>query len=146
MVKAAHRITMTVLDKDEYLKNIIEIGLDRGWKAKRRYFDKRAKAQGFYVLFVRKPIRIIYVGKTRGPTMDFATRLYRHATIAASRNSKVYRALKGAEQETGGPILASLVTTEQIRRLFDGEKLGDEAMIDAYEQVLIHLLKPEIQE
>jgi len=142
----AEKIAITVLNKTEYLKNPVEIGLDKGWTNKSGGFDQRVKAQGVYILHVSAPLQIIYVGKTRGPTMDFATRLYRHATKSASGNSKVYRALKKAERETGGPILVSLVTTEQIRGLFEGKRLEDGAMVDVYEQVLIHLLRPEVQE
>ena len=78
--------------------------------------------------------------------MDFATRLYRHATKSGSRNSKVYQALKQAELERGGPILASLVTTNQLTDLFEGMQLQDADRIDIYEQVLIHFLKPEVQD
>jgi len=140
----AQKMIISVLNKNDYLKNPIEIGLDKDWKVKRRNFDQRVKAQGVYILHVSTPLRIIHVGETRGPTMDFATRLYRHATKSASSNSKVYQALKKAKQETGGPILVSLVTTEQIGGLFEGKQSEDEAMVDIYEQVLIHLLKPEV--
>lgn len=142
----AEKIVISVLNKNEYLKNPIEIGLDKNWIRKSRDFDHKVKAQGVYILHVSSPPRIIYVGKTRGLTMDFATRLYRHATKSASGNSKVYQALKKAERETGGPILVSLVTTEQIRGFFEGKPLDNDAIIDVYEQVLIHLLRPEVQE
>ena len=142
----AEKIIINVLNKNEYLKNPIEIGLDKDWTNKSRIFDQRVEAQGVYIVHISTPLRIIYVGKTRGPTMDFATRLYRHATKSASSNSKVYRALKKAEQETGGPILVSLIATEKIRSSFEGKKLEDAAMIDLYEQTLIHLVRPEVQE
>jgi len=139
-------ITLSILDKSEYLKNPIEIGLEKDWVNKSRSFDQRMKSQGIYILHVSLPPRIIYVGKTRGPTMDFATRLYRHATKSGSSDSKVYRTLKKIQQETGKPILVALIPLEKIRTLFEGKLLEDAAMIDIYEQVLIHLLKPEIQE
>jgi len=139
-------ITISVLNRDEYLASPIEIGLDKDWVNKSRNFDERMKSQGIYVLHTPTPLRIFYVGKTRGPTMDFHTRLYRHATKPASSDSKVYRALKKMEKENGKPILVALITLEQIRSLFKGKQLEDAAMIDIYEQVLIHLLKPEIQE
>lgn len=122
----------------------MEIGLDNDWKVKRRKMDKRINAKGVYVLYVSNPLRIIHVGQTRGPTMDFGTRLYRHATKSASSDSRVYRTLKETEQENGGPILVSLLTTLQIRSFFEGEGLEDEAIIDIYEQVAIHLLNPEV--
>lgn len=140
-------IVVAILEKDEYLRNPIEIGLDKDWTNKSRDFDRRMKAQGVYVIHISTPPRIIYVGKTRGPTMDFAARLYRHCVESASGYyPKVYRALKRVKEETGDPILVSLITTEQLRGLFKGTQLEDAAMIDIYEQVLIHLLKPEIQE
>lgn len=139
-------IIINILNKNEYLENPIEIGLDRDWVNKSRNFDRRMKSQGIYILHVSIPPRVIYIGKTRGPTMDFATRLYRHATKAASGDSKVYRVLKKIKRETGKPILVALLTLEQVRSLFEGKSLEDAAMIDIYEQLLIHLLKPEIQE
>ena len=142
----SEKIVIRILNRNEYLRRPIEIGLDKDWTKKSRYFNQRVKSQGAYILHVSNPLRIIYVGKTRGPTMDFATRLYRHATKSASSNSRVYRTLKKVERETRGPILVSLVTTEQIRSFFEGKPLEDDAMVDIYEQVLIHLLEPEIQE
>jgi len=140
-------ISVSIMDKNEYLKNPIEIGIDKDWTKKSVKFDERMKMQGIYVFHVSKPQRIIYVGKTRGPTMDFKTRLYRHATESASQSSpRVYRKLKKIKEETGSPILVSLLTTEKIRSLFKGKPLKDSAMIDICEQLLIHLLKPEIQE
>jgi hypothetical protein len=82
-----------------------------------------------------------------GETMNFRTRLYRHATKSASQsNSKVYEKLKKLQGETGDPILVSLVSVAEIRKLFKGKPLRDAAIIDIYEQVLIHFLKPEVQE
>lgn len=79
----------------------------------------------------------------RYPTMDFRTRLYRYATENASQSSpKVYKTLKKTKEETGSPILVSVLTTEQIRSLFKGKQLEDSAIIDIYEQIMIHLLKP----
>jgi hypothetical protein len=140
-------ITINVLKKNEYLKDPIEIGLDRDWSKKSVNFDERMKKQGVYILHILSPQRIIYVGKTRGPTMSFQIRLYRHATESASQsNPRVYRMLKKIKEETESPTHVSLVTTEQIRSLFKGKPMEDPAMVDIYEQVLIHLLKPEIQE
>jgi len=139
-------ITLSVLNKNEYLASPIEIGLDKDWVNKSRNFDQRMKSQGIYLLHVSMPPRIIYVGKTRGSTMDFATHLYRHATKSGSSDSKVYRTLKKIQQETGKPILVGLVALEKIRTFFKGKPVEDSAMIDIYEQVLIHSLKPEVQE
>jgi len=140
-------ITISILDKEEYLVNPIKIGLDKDWVKKSTDFDRRMKMQGIYIFHVSTPLRIIYIGKTRGPTMDFKTRLYRHATESASQsNPRIYRVLKKVKEENRGPILVSLITTEQIRSLFKGKPLEDSAMIDIYEQALIHLLKPEEQE
>lgn len=142
----SEKIVISILNKNEYLKKPIEIGLDNEWVKKSRYFDQRVKAQGVYILHFSNPPQVIYIGKTRGPTMNFTIRLYRHATKTASNSSRVYRTLKKVERETGGPILVSLVTTEQIRSFFEGKPLGDDAMVDICEQVLIHLLKPELQQ
>ena len=140
----SRKIIINVPRKEEHLKNPIEMGLDDDWKIKRRKMDLRINAKGVYILYVTNPLRIIHVGKTRGPTMDFGTRLYRHATKSASRNSNVYQILKKVELETGGPILVSLLPTQKIRNFFDNKELEDDAVIDIYEQVTIHLLKPEM--
>ncbi len=113
---------------------------------KSKYFDERMKMQGLYIFHFCDPLRIIYVGKTRGPTMNFRTRLYRHATESASQsNPKVYLKLKKINKETGKPIFVSIITTIELRNLFAGTRLDDGAIIDVYEQLLIHLLRPEIQ-
>lgn len=143
----AQELVITVLGVSEYLANPLEIGLDEDWVNKSRNFDSRMKSKGVYVLHVENPLKIIYIGKTSGPTMDFHTRLYRHATKSASQSSpRVYRMLKEIKKETGSPILVSLITKEQIRGLFKGKSLGDTAMIDIYEQVAIHLLRPKMQQ
>jgi hypothetical protein len=140
-------IVINVLKKDEYLTDPIEIGLDKDWVVKSVNFNEKMRMQGIYIFHTLSPQRIIYVGKTRGPTMDFHTRLYRHATESASQsNPRVYRTLKRIKEETGSPIHVSLITTKQIRSLFRGKSMEDAAMIDICEQVLIHSLKPEIQE
>jgi len=134
---------VTILDKDEYLKNSCEIGLDEEWKKKSPMFDERLNEKGVYIIHM--PARIVYIGKTRGPTMDFRTRLYRHATKAASSNSTVYQTLKVAK-EKGEQIFVALLPIDRIRRLYRGKDLTNEMIVDTYEQVLIHALKPEIQD
>lgn len=139
-------IVIKILDRIDYLKNPMEIGLDEKWKRKSVDFGDRMKMQGIYIFHVSMPQRIIYVGKTRGETMDFHTRLYRHATKSASQsNPKVYEKLRKIQEDMGCPILVSLITIAEIRDLFKGKPLEDAAMIDIYEQVLIHFLKPEVQ-
>ncbi|KON33011.1 MAG: hypothetical protein AC479_05965 [miscellaneous Crenarchaeota group-6 archaeon AD8-1] len=135
---------ITILNRDKCIENPVEIGLDKDWKVKVRHFDKRFLMKGIYILHFADPLRIIYVGKTRGSTMDFNTRIYRHATEAASRGSQVYQKLKEINKETGKPVLVSLITTNQLRTLFRGKTLKDSAMIDIYEQILIHSLHPEL--
>ena len=141
-----NQVIIEILDKEKCLENSLEIGLDKEWTMKSRHFDKRMKMQGLYVFHFSDPLRIIYVGKTRGSTMDFQTRLYRHATEAASQsNPKVYLRLKKISKETGKQILVSLIATDQLRSFFNGTNLSDAAIIDIYEQLLIHFLRPEIQ-
>lgn len=95
----SNKISIQILDRDEYLKKPLEIGLDKNWKAKNRYFDQRFYMKGIYILHFSDPIRIIYVGKTRGATMDFKTRLYRHATESGSQGSQVYQKLEEISKE-----------------------------------------------
>jgi len=90
----AQKIIVTTLNKEEYLKDPLEIGLDKDWTKKSQRFDQRVKSQGVYIIHISAPTRVLYIGRTRGRMMDFAMRLYRHATKAASGNSKTYQALK----------------------------------------------------
>jgi hypothetical protein len=136
-------IIVSVLDRDEYLKNPIEVGLDKDWGEKSRNFDNRMRAQGVYILHTVNPSRIIYIGKARGKNLR--GRIHDHCVKSADPHSqKVYQALKKAK-ETEGQIFASLITTEQIPSYFKGKNLKDAAMIDIYEQVLIHLLETKIK-
>lgn len=139
------KILIKLQPMQQYLENSIEFKLDSQWN--RKALGQRAGDKGIYILFTQIPNRIIYVGKTRGATMDFATRLYRHATKSASQNSKVYRKLKEC-QETGQAIKVSLLTSSQVKIHFDTKNLNltESAMIDILEQVLIHYLQPEIQD
>ena len=110
---------------------------------------KNAKQIGIYIIFTQTPERCIYVGKTRGNQMDFATRLYRHATMAASQNGKVYRKLKEILQKEPEKIInIALINSEDVKGHFNLNNcnLSKSAMIDIFEQVLIHYLHPEIQD
>ena len=141
MVEEIH---IKLLNSRVCLEKPQEIGLDENWKVKSRFFDDRMKLQGLYIFHTTNPLKVIYVGKTRGSSMDFKTRLYRHATKSASQsNPKVYQKLKQITSEGQKQIFVSLITTEQIRDCFSGKQLSDEAIIDTYEQLLIHSLNPE---
>ncbi|MBI4727454.1 GIY-YIG nuclease family protein [candidate division TA06 bacterium] len=47
----------------------------------------------------QKNKNVLYVGKTKGAKMNFATRLYRHISKKASNNSNVYRCLKASTKK-----------------------------------------------
>ncbi len=131
---------------EEYLANSVALQLDKQWD--RDAIGRRAGQKGIYIIFTQNPTRIIYIRKTRGAKMDFATRRYRHATKAASSNSKVYRELKKTSKESSCPIRVALITTRTARNHFSGESIdfNEAAMIDTLEQVLIHYLHPKVQE
>ena len=129
----------------EYIKERCNLKLDKKWS--REDLGERAKQKGVYIIFTTKPKEIIYVGKTRGKRMDFATRLYRHVSARASSNSRVYRKLKGIDRKGVG-IKVSLINSIEIEKYFSSneKKLSDKAIIDIFEQVLIHYLHPTIQD
>lgn len=80
--------------------------------------------------------------------MDFATRLYRHATEKASQNGKVYRKLIEISNGEKKLIKVTLLDSDDVKKHFkmiDGG-LSKSGMIDIFEQVLIHHLHPEIQD
>lgn len=125
-----------------YLANPINLRLDNQWS--RDALGQKASQKGIYIIFI-EPERIIYVGKTRGATMDFATRLYRHVSKTASQNSRVYQKLIKVYKR-GKSIKVALINIGSIREHFSTKDVNfdDAAMIDILEQVLIHYLKPEI--
>jgi hypothetical protein len=99
------------------------------------------KARGVYVIHSRGAV--LYVGKTSKTEMDFHTRLYRHATESASGNSYVYQHLWALKD-----VKVTLLGPEAVRWHFERSpvKLGLAAMIDVLEQVLIHYLRPPLNE
>ncbi|MCJ7577739.1 MAG: hypothetical protein MUO91_04745 [candidate division Zixibacteria bacterium] len=131
--------------KREYSRQPIEIELDNNWKRKRKEYPEIVKRKGVYVLYVKNSPEILYIGKTGGETMDFATRLYRHATKSASRNSKVYQDLKRIKGK-GKRIYAGLIDVERIKTFFSGKKFSNLGYIDVFEQVAIHFFNPKLQQ
>jgi hypothetical protein len=118
--------------------------LDEQWKRKRKDFPDAAKKKGVYVLYSEKPRDILYVGKTGGETMDFATRLYRHATISGSQDSRVYKELKKVNDRRKR-IHAALIDVSWIRTFFSEKELSTSGYIDIFEQIAIRFLRPRLQ-
>jgi len=85
--------------------------------------QKRARKKGVYIISTQEPEKIIYVGKTRGPTMYFAKRLRRHAQKGASGNSKVYKKLKEISDQDR-PLKVTLIDIEKVKRTFRNGKCG----------------------
>lgn len=141
------QIEISLQDQDFYHSDPVELKLDDNWN--RDALGVKAKKKGVYIFFSQFPSHCIYVGKTRGASMDFATRLYRHATKAASQNGKVYRKLKEISSGESKKIInVRLLDSEDVKKhfkLFNG-RLSESAMIDILEQALIHHLHPEIQD
>jgi len=140
------KIEVALQTRENYLSTPVELKLDDQWD--RSTLGQKARQKGIYILFTQMPERIIYVGKTRGSSMDFATRLYRHATEAASQNGKVYRKLKEICCEPSVIIKVALINTDSVKQHFriDSVEFTEAAMIDTLEQILIHYLHPEIQD
>jgi hypothetical protein len=141
------KIEISLQIRESYLSNPVELKLDNQWD--RSTLGKNAKQIGIYIIFTQKPERCIYIGKTRGNQMDFATRLYRHATEAASQNGKVYRKLNEiCHNEPEKAINVALITSDDVKNHFNiiNNDLSESAMIDILEQVLIHYMHPEIQD
>ena len=138
-------IRVALPQRREYFRQSVEIGLDKDWKRKRKEHPQIVKEKGVYVLYVKNSPEILYVGKTGGETMDFATRLYRHATKSASRNSKVYRELKRIKRK-GKIIYAGLIDMQLIKTFFSGKRFSNLGYIDVFEQIAIHFLNPKLQQ
>jgi hypothetical protein len=138
-------IKVMLPQRSEYFRQSVEVGLDKIWKRKRKEYPQIVKKKGVYVLYSNAPPTVVYVGKTAGMTMDFATRLYRHATKSGSRDSKVYKELKKIERK-GNRIYAGLIDVERIKMFFSGKRLQDLGYIDIFEQIAIHVLNPSCQQ
>ena len=146
---AQNKVMIEFRTREKYLESHFELSLDKEWARNRNNFPDKVKGKGIYIIFTKIPSNnnIIYIGKTRGPSMDFATRLYRHATESASSNSKVYKELK-KEQATELPVFVSLLDIIDVKSHYGSsiEGLSESAMIDILEQALIHYLKPRLQD
>lgn len=137
-------IKISLREREAYLVNSVNLMLDNQWD--KRSLGSKADEIGIYIIFTDLPKHIIHVGKTRGPEMDFKTRLYRHATKSTSQNSKVYRRLKELTNKHSVPIKITLINSHDVISHFTlrGVDFDEAAMIDILEQVLIHYLQPEL--
>jgi len=130
--------------RSECFRPFVEMGLDDDWTPKRRKFSEIAGKKGVYILYTKNPPDILYIGKTGGETMDFATRLHRHATESASRNSRVYKELERIKRKRKR-IYAGLIDVERIKTFFSGKMTSDLGYTDIFEQIAIHFLNPRLQ-
>jgi hypothetical protein len=108
----------------------------------------RCSADGVYILLAG-PKGVLYVGRTtktdRG-VLDFHTRLYRHATSRASRDSRVFQKLWQYSRGGKKLIPVCLLSRPDVRAHFrtQPEWLTDGLMIAILELALIDYLHPEV--
>lgn len=102
-----------------------------------------AKNQGVYVIFHGD--KVIYIGKTDGPSMSFGMKLRREFQETASGGRHIYPKL--AALATPPIIQASMLSTHEIRKLvsLNGLALTDADLIPPCEAVLIAAYKPIFQ-
>lgn len=110
--------------------------------------DGKHHADGVYILLAGRS-GILYVGrttKTRRGVMDFVTRLYRHATSRASKNSPVFKKLWLYSGGGKKLIPVCLISRAEVRAHFRTPPawLTEESMIALLEMALIDYLQPEI--
>ncbi len=136
-------LKIKLFNPNDYLTPSFYLKLDKGWSGK--HLGEYTKQIGVYIIFTEEDKKKLYVGKTNGKTMDFATRLYRHVTKKASSNSRVYQYLKKISNKNN-KIKVALITENRIKDFFSlNGKLNDKKLIDIFEQVLIYHLNPELQ-
>ena len=110
--------------------------------------DGKHHADGVYILLAGRS-GILYVGrttKTRRGVMDFITRLYRHATSRASKNSPVFKKLWLYSGGGKRLIHVCLISRPEVRAHFRTPPawLTEESMIALLEVAIIDYLQPEI--
>ncbi len=139
------QIKIGLKPKGFYLGSQAVLKLDRQWD--RKTLGEKAGMKGVYIIFTN-PGHVIYVGKTSGNTMSFRARLFRHATKAASSNSRVYRELKKITRKGDGPIRVAMIDEESIGKHFPatGVRLSEEVTTGLLELALIQYLEPERQQ
>ena len=102
------------------------------------------KEKGVYVIHHNE--KIIYVGKTDGPSMNFGMRLRREFQENASQGKHIYPRLSSLS--TPPAIKATFYNIPEIikRMNFEGHFHRPDQMIGIFEMLMISYLEPELQQ
>lgn len=143
MATAAH-IEFTVPPPHELLNSLCDVAIARrGESWSERCLGTEGKKQGVYV--IHHGNKIIYVGKTDGPSMTFGVRLRREFQESASGGRHIYPKL--AALKTPPALGVCLLPAATLRSMvtWKGAALDDFELIPICEAVLIAAYKPEFQ-
>ena len=138
------QIEFTVPQPENLLKAACSVPIARrGESWSEACLGPKGKNQGVYVIFHGD--KVIYVGKTDGPSMFFGMRLRREFQESASSGRHIYPKL--AALATPPSIQVSMLSTQEIRALVsvNGLVLADDDLIRPCEAVLIAVYKPALQ-
>jgi hypothetical protein len=138
------KVHIEVPSEDQLLSHsvIVKIAL-KGHSWSQYQLGEYAKSQGIYIIHHGR--KIMYVGKTDGPTMSFGARLRREFQENAAKGKHIYPKL--ASLPTPPEIRVSFLTLSQMQNLLtsEGSTLDDITKIAILEQTLINIYKPELQ-
>jgi hypothetical protein len=138
------RIEFSIPPPHELLKSVCSVPIARRSES---WFEgclgPEGKKQGVYV--IHHGDRIIYVGKTDGPSMSFGVRLRREFQESASGGRHIFPKLAALQNPPG--ISVYLLATSSIRKMvtIEGTTLTDTELIPICEAVLIAAYRPELQ-
>lgn len=138
------QIGFTVPRSQDLLKSACTVPIARrGESWSEACLGAEGKNQGVYVIFHGD--KVIYVGKTDGPSMSFGMRLRREFQETAAKGRHIYPTL--AALTTPPNIQVAMLSTSQIRSLvsLNGLALTDADLVLPCEAVLIAVYKPVLQ-
>ena len=138
------RIQFSIPPPHDLVKSVCSVPIarrDESWSE--GCLGPEGKKQGVYV--IHHGDKIIYVGKTDGPSMSFGLRLRREFQESASQGRHIFPRL--AALQSPPSISVCLLSTSAIRKMVSIEvtTLTDTELIPICEAVLIAVYKPDFQ-
>ncbi len=138
------RVEVAAPPAEDLLKSLCDVPIARlGEKWSELCLGPEGKKQGVYVIHHGE--RIVYVGKTDGPSMTFGVRLRREFQQSASSGRHIFPKLEALT--TPPTIKVCLLPASVLRGMVtvSGTTLSDVELIPICEVVFIAVYKPEFQ-
>lgn len=139
------QITISIPTKEQLLAKYFEVAVaPLLGKWSQRCLQSRGQERGVYMIHQKG--EFLYIGKTAGETMSFATRLRRHFQESAAQGKHTYPKLAALAP----PIYVSLMSTDEIQKRITGatsaKSWQDDMAISLMEAALILAFNPKFQQ